>query len=191
MKYVEQLPLILMQALYLHVKDRPGVDLDSVMLKNILGKAHLILILDVHEFLLCFRIIGIDLKLADGGKIGDPLVSDVIGNPVCQKLVSVKQETPLCDPVCLVVELLGEHLVEIAKFLFLKDLCMEPCNTVYGVSGNYRKVSHLDLPVVNDSHLADLLVYIDPGSIAISRLDVLDETAVDLFNYLIYSGKKP
>ena len=64
---VQQLALILMKTLHLYVKNRTGIHFHTVMLQNVIGKAHFILILDIHELLLRYFILGIDLKAADFG----------------------------------------------------------------------------------------------------------------------------
>ena len=185
MKDVHQLSLVLVQSLDLYVKDRTRIDIDSVVLLDILRQAQLILILDVHELLLCLRIICIDFHLRDLRKIGHPFISDMCRYPVCKKLVAVKQETALGDSVGLVVELVREHLIEVLKSLALEDLRMQLSNTVDGVAGNDCQVCHLDLSVVDDCHLGDLVL--------VARellLDLQKEAAVDLFYDLIDSRKQ-
>ncbi len=49
MQDVEELPLVLMQSLYLNIKDRIRVDLDAVVDLDILCKADLVFTLDLHE----------------------------------------------------------------------------------------------------------------------------------------------
>ena len=97
----------------------------------------------------------------------------------------MSKETSLCDTVCFVVELLRHHLIEILQLLILEDLGMKACNTVYRVACNDRKVSHLNLSVIDDCHLFDFLI--------VSRISVLyfnDETTVDLFDDLVYTRKQ-
>ena len=89
MKYVKQLPLVLMKPLYLNIKDRSGIHLDTVILKNIPGKTNLVLILDVHELLLSLFIIGKYLDLIDLGKIGYPVITHSFGNPLGKKRIAV------------------------------------------------------------------------------------------------------
>ena len=127
---VEQLALVLMQTLYLHIEDGSRIHIDAVVLLDILCQTHLVLILDVHKFLLCFLVIRIHSQLLDLGQVGDPLVTDVCRYPVCQQRVSVQQEAALRDTVGLVVEFLREHFIEIMKFLILKDLGMKACYAV-------------------------------------------------------------
>ena len=97
----------------------------------------------------------------------------------------MSKETSLCDTVCFVVELLRHHLIEILQLLILEDLGMKACNTVYRVACNDRKVSHLNLSVIDDRHLLDLL--------EVSRIFLLDlknETTVDLLDDLVDTRKQ-
>ena len=63
---------------------------------------------------------------------------------------------------------------------------MKLCNTVYGMSANDGKVSHLNLSVINDSHFGDFMLSI----LRILTMDILTEAAVDLLNDLIDTWKK-
>ena len=57
MKDVHQLPLILMETFYLYIEDRIWIYIDTVVLLDVFGQTHLVLVLDLPEFLLCFLII--------------------------------------------------------------------------------------------------------------------------------------
>ena len=185
MQDVQKLTFVLMKSLNLYIEDRTWIYLYSVVLQDIFCQTNFVLVFDVHEFLLCFFIININFQFADLRQICDPFRSDMICYPVCKKLVSVKQETSLCDTVCLVVEFLRHHFIEIFQFLFLKDFCMKFCNTVYRVTCNDCKMSHFYLSIIEDCHLLDLVI--------ISRifsLNVKNETAIDLFDDLVYTWKQ-
>ena len=86
------------------------------------------------------------------------LVANVGSYPVCQQRVSVKKESSLGDTVRLVIEFLRHHLIEIFQLLFLQDLGVKLCNTVYGIAGSDGQMSHFYLSVVDDCHFADLLL---------------------------------
>ena len=97
----------------------------------------------------------------------------------------MKQETSLGDAVGLVGELLRVHLIEVAKDVLLKNLCMKSCNTVYMVAADDREICHADLAVVDRSHHAELVV--------VARILCLylgDEAAVDLLCDLVYTRKQ-
>ena len=57
MQNVQQLTLILMQTLYLYIEDGSRINIDSVVLLDVFCKTQLVLILDVHEFLLSLLVI--------------------------------------------------------------------------------------------------------------------------------------
>ena len=185
MKDVHELSLVFMKTFYLNIEDGSRIDIDAVVLLDVLCKTDLVLVLNIHEFLLALLIIHINRKLFNIGEICDPLISDLVGHPVCKQRVAVKQETSLGNTVCFIIKLLRHHLIEVTKLLFLKDLCVKLRNTVYREAADDCKVSHADLSVVNDRHSADLLVVT-----RISLLDLGYKTAVDLLNDLVNTRKQ-
>ena len=52
-----------MKSLNLYIKDRIRININTIMFLDILSKANLILILNLHEILMCLRIINIKHKL--------------------------------------------------------------------------------------------------------------------------------
>ena len=89
MQDVQQLALIFMQSLDLHIENRTGVYLNTVVLQNVFCQTHFVLILDIHELLLCLFIIRIDFQLIDLRQIGDPVVSHMCRYPVRKKRIAV------------------------------------------------------------------------------------------------------
>ena len=158
MKDVHQLSLILMKPLHLHVKDGSGIYFNAVVLFDVFCQTEFILIFDIHKLLLRFFVVRVNLHLADLGKIRDPLVSDMVGNPVGQKRIAVKQESSLGNPVRLVVELPGHHLIEVFQFLLFQNLRVESRDAVYRITGCNRQVRHFYLSVIDDGHLAHFLL---------------------------------
>lgn len=79
-----------MQTLYLYVKDGSWIHFDTVVLTDIFCKANLVLIFDVHEFLLSFFIVRINAKPGKCRQICDPLVSDMIRYPVSQQRICMQ-----------------------------------------------------------------------------------------------------
>ena len=63
------------------------INVDAVVLLDVFCQAQFILVLDVHEFLLALRIIHIYFNFARLRKIGDPLVANLLRDPVCKKRV--------------------------------------------------------------------------------------------------------
>ncbi len=186
MENVQKLSLVLVKPLYLHVKDGPRIYVNAIVLFDIFRKANLVSVFDVHELLLSLLVIHIDFQLGDLGQIGDPLVPDMVCHPFCQQRISVKQETPLSDTVGLVIKLLRHHLVEITELLILQNLCVQGSHAVYGIACRDSQMGHLHLSVIDDRHLADLLLVT-----RVFRFDLLHKSAVDLLHDLIDTGKEP
>ena len=97
----------------------------------------------------------------------------------------MKEESPLRDPVRLVVELLRIHIVEVLQRVVLQYLGMKPCNTVYGIARADSHVCHLDLSVMDDGHAVHLALVIEFPE------DIKAETPVDLLDYVVDTGKEP
>ena len=185
MKYIEKLSLVLMKSLYLNIEYGTRVNLNSVVLLNVLGKSDLVTVLNLHELTSAQLIISIYLELAHLRKVCNPVVANLLCYPVCKKRIAVKKESSLCNAIGLVVELFRHHLIEILKLLLLKNLCVKLCNTVYREARSDCKVSHLNLSVVHDCHLADFLLIA-----RIHGLNLLDKASVNLLDNLVYSRKK-
>ena len=140
---------------------------------------------DIHKLLLSSFVICVNFQLRQFRQICDPAVPDMIGDPGSQQRVGMKEETSLGDTVCLVIEFFRVHLIEISQLLFFQDLCVQLCHTVYRVAAGDSQMSHLHLSVIDNGHLADLLL--------ISRifcLDLLNKSPVDFFNDLVNTGKQ-
>ena len=186
---IHQLTLVFVQTFDLHVKDGSGIHFDAVVLQDIVRKADLVLVLDVHELFPGLLVIHIDPEFPHAGQVSDPLVTDVVCDPVSEQGIGVKQETPLGDTVCLVVELVREHLVEVFQFAVLEDLGVESCDAVDAVAGDDRHIGHADLSVIDNTHAADLLVHVHAG-VVIHPADLVLEAAVDLFHDLVDPGQQ-
>ena len=85
------------------------IDIDAVVLLDVFCKTDLVLVLNIHEFLLALLIIHINRNFFNIGEICD-LISDLVVSPSLQGAVSVKQETSLGDTVCLIIKFLRHHL---------------------------------------------------------------------------------
>ena len=185
MKNVHKLAFVLMQTLYLNVKNRVRIYINAVMLFDVFCQANFIFIFDFHKFLLCLGVICQLSDLFDLRQIGDPAVSGVLGYPVSQERVSVKQETTLCDTIRLIVELLRHHLIEIFQFLLLKDLRMKLCNTINREACYDRHICHTNLSIHKDCHFPYFLFI---SRIRLTNLD--HEAAVNLLYDLINTRKQ-
>ena len=175
-----------MEPFYLHIKNRAGIYIDAIVLFDIFCQAEFILIFNIHKFLAALLILRIDCQLADMGQIRDPLIPYLIGHPLSQKRVAVKQETPLGNSVCLIVEFFRHHLIEIAQFLFLQDFRMEPGYSVYGKSGHNGQMCHLNLAIEDNRHFLYFFIVV-----RILLPNFQQEAAVDLLHNLVDTRKQP
>jgi len=185
MKDVKLLSLVLMKSLNLNIEDRVRIYIDTIVFLDVLSQTNLVLVLNVHELLLSLLVCCVLLQTFKYRKICDPAVADLLCSPVSKQWVCMEKESSLCNTVCLVVELLRTHLVEITKLTLLQDFCMKFSNTVYGVRSGDSKVSHLNLTIIEDSHAANLIL--------VARIHIFNlknESTVDLIYDLIYSRKK-
>ena len=191
MQDIQQLALVFMQSLDLYIKNRTGIHVNAVVLGNVFCQADLVLIFDVHEFLLILVVIHEGLKLFQLGQIRDPFIPQayLIGQPVGQQRIGMDHESPLGNAVGLVVELLREHLIEVLELLLLQDLGMQGCYTVDGIAGHDCHIGHPDLSVIDDVHLFDLFRHVDTG-IVIALVNHALKPAVDLLDDLIDPGQQ-
>ena len=97
----------------------------------------------------------------------------------------MKQETSLSDTVCLVVELLRHHLIEIMQFSFFQNLCMQSGYTIDREACNDRHIRHTYLTFIENRHIADLIILV---RILLFNLD--QETTVNFFHDLINSRQQ-
>ena len=182
---VKKLSLVLMETLDLYIKDGSGIHLYPVVILDIFCQTNLVFILDIHELLLSPGVVSIYLKLLHLVQIGDPLGSDVIRYPLCQKGIAMEQKSPLSDAVGLVIELGRIHIIKVLKGLLFKYLRMKCSHAVYGKAGCDCQMSHLDLAVLDDGHTC--LFALISGELP---LDIQAEAAVDLLNDVVNSGKE-
>ena len=185
MKNIQKLTLVFVKSLYLHIEDRTRIYLYTIVLLDVLRQTNLVLILDVHELLAAQLIICINTQLIDMCQVSDPVIPDLLCYPVCKQWISMKKETSLGNTICLIIELLRHHLIEVLKLLILQDLCMKLGNTIYRKACCDCKMCHLNLSVINDRHLLNLAVVS-----RISSLDLKNKTTVDLFCNLIDTRKQ-
>ena len=174
-----------MQSLYLHVKNRIRINVNTIVLFNIFCKTHLVLALNLHKILLCRRAVSVLRNPLNHRKVHNPILANLIGNPVRKQRICMKKETSLRNAVCLIIELRREHLVEVLQLLVFQDFRMKPCHTVYTVSCNNCQMRHLHLTVGYNCHFLNLV-----SRLMVSVYNIEQETAVNLFNNLINSRKQ-
>ena len=147
MQNIKKLTFVLMETFYLNVKDRARINFNSIMLFNIFCKTYFVLVFNLHKLTSGLFVVRKRSELFNLRQICDPSISDLICNPVCQKRVSVCEESSLCDAVCLVTKFFRHHLIEITELLCFQDICMQLRNAVYRKSRDNSHICHANLTV--------------------------------------------
>ena len=106
MQRVEQLPLVFVDALDLHVEQPAGSMCTPVSSLSSCASRALLRALHREEASCERRIVGEQLQLAQAIEVGDPAVADALGDQRRERGVGVQQPAPRRDAVGLVVEAL-------------------------------------------------------------------------------------
>src|SRR5262249_47813944 len=110
---IEELSLVLMDALHLAVEDGVGVhDLARRSLEPV-GEQGLGLSLGLAELQPEALVLGERLQTTELSQVDDPAIADRSGNRLSERRVGQQQPPARRDPVRLVVEAFGEHLRQI------------------------------------------------------------------------------
>ena len=93
-QHVEQLALVLVDALDLHVEQRIGAHLDAEVGADLGGEALLVVLLDGAELAAEGGILGEGGEARDLAEVGHPALADARGDQRRQRLVDVVQPPP-------------------------------------------------------------------------------------------------
>ena len=135
MESLEKLSLILVQSLNLHVKERVGVNNNSVVLLNILGKILLVVQLNLGELIPERLIIRKGSELFKLSVVLNPTVAYSLADQVRELGVSLIEPSSEGNAVGHVLELVGINAIVILEGLLFKDFGVESGNAVYAVAG--------------------------------------------------------
>ena len=144
MQHVEQLALVLVQALHLHVEDRFPVDRESVLALDVRRELLLVPLLDVAEFGAERFVFGERLQLAQLVQIDGPALADPLGDGGRQQGIGRQKPTARGDAVRLAVEAIRPHLVEVAQQVLLEQLRVQRRDAVDRVGPDHGEVRHPD-----------------------------------------------
>ena len=147
MQNIQQLALIFMQALNLHIEDRIRVNVDAVVLRNIGGKAYLILALDGLQIFQNIRIVAVLEQRLECIRILQEAVADQLFEIRRQLRVRLAQPAPVGDAIGHVHEALRIHVVIVAEDRCLQDLGVELRDAVDHVAAGKAEVCHAHLAV--------------------------------------------
>jgi len=141
---VQELALVFVNTLDLHVKERIGIDVHVLRCLEVLGEAFLVLLLDGHEFLLESGVLGELFELLQIIQVLDPRITNFGRNEVGHGRVCLAHPATRRDAVRLVVELFRPQFVEVLEECGLQEVGVECCHTVHGERTHDGEVSHAD-----------------------------------------------
>ena len=151
MQRVEQLTLVLVQSLDLHVEDGVRVDDDAVRLLDVGCETHLVGALDVGKRPQHVGVAHIAHEILELVRVREPAVPDELGDERRELRVRLRHPAAVSDAVGDVGELLGVHRVVVAEDVVLQDVGVQRADAVDGVRSDEAEIRHLDLPVREDA----------------------------------------
>ena len=149
---VEQLPLVLMQALGLNIKNEGGVHLNALVLLNKVGQAFLILVLDLGKLFPEGLVIGKGLQIAQRFRIVNPLVTNGLADQVRELGVAAHEPAAMGNAVGNGGEFFGHDLRIVVEGVFLQDLPVKLAYAVHGEGHGHTQVGHMHLVVGDNRH---------------------------------------
>ena len=173
---VHQLPLVLVQALDLHVEHEVRVKFHAVVLAHEPGKLLLFQPLDGHE--LVRHVLDVRRQRLERGEVGLETRADAPGDEPGKFRVAQKQPAPLRHAVGDVGEAVGIEFVEAAEHRALEKFGVDLRHAVDRVRGVHGQPRHVRLPVFDDGQAA--CVHAAPGKFLAERLVDADDDAGDL-----------
>ena len=182
MQHVQQLPLVLVDPLDLHVEQHLRIELDPAIALDQRGDAFLVVMLDLHETFAEAGVLRVRAQLFELIEIADPAVADGFGQQFPQARIAVRKPAPRRHPVGDVVEFFRPELVEIVKQSLLEQAGVQRGNAVDRVAADDTEKGHAHhrmLAAGDDLHARAALVVARPAP-----FDLGAEPGVDLANDL-------
>ena len=129
---VQKLPLILVQSLYLHVKDAVRIHRHAVVIINVLGKALFVRFFDLGKFLHHRLVVRV---LHQSGKVCvlNKAVPDQLLDVLRQKRVCFCQPATVRDAVGHVGKASGVEFIHVVEHFLFQDLAVQGGHAVDGV----------------------------------------------------------
>ena len=141
-QHVEQLALVLVDALDLHVEQGAGVQRDVQVLLHPLGQPVLVLLLGMAEGGHERRLRGHGAQGFELGQVAPPAFAQALVEQAGQGRVGLGQPAAGRDAVGLVVEARGEDASEVGKDGLRHQLGVQGRYTVDGMAHQHRQVGH-------------------------------------------------
>ena len=178
MQHVEVLPLVLVNALDLHVEHPVRIEVDAGFGGDVVRQARLVLPLDRPPAPAEFRVIGQGFERPQLGQVDHPAVADRLVEQCAQSGVGQADETARRHTVGLIAEPLRPHLVEVFEDGGLDQFGVHRGNAVDGVTTHRGQIRHPNVPgavLTDDRHPPHTrLVTGEPGT------HFVEEAPVDL-----------
>merc|ERR1719321_1822587 len=142
-EHVQNLSLVLVDALNLDIIQGVSTHLFARDLKDLLLQAELVFGLHLAPLRLKVGVLRAALQALEQGHVRDPLLRPELLREQCPETrVAEGQPPALGDPVGLVLELLGPHIVELLEDGLLDEAAVDGGHPVHSVRGNQREVGH-------------------------------------------------
>ncbi len=174
---VEQLALVGVEALDLHVKEHGAVELLTRGLLDVVGQTALCLGAGVGHLKEEALVVRQLLKLDELRGVVHPAVANGVGDQLGVGRVGLGKEAPGADAVGLVVELLGRERVEVLEDRALENVRVKVGHAVDGVRADDGQIGHAHLAVPEDGRAAQevlpVLAVLREG-IAVAAVDLVD-----------------
>ena len=152
---VEQLALVLMQTLDLHVEHHRRIQLDALMAVNPAAEALLVFLLDCGKLFDKGCVVRKRQQLFQLIKVFAPALADGFIHQLGERRVGQHQPAARRDAVSDRVELLRHDGVVIRKRRVLEDIAVQLGNAVDRVGIRHAHVRHVRLIVSQNRHVAD------------------------------------
>ena len=175
---VQQLSLVLVDALDLAVEDRARIDGDVRGRFQPVRETRLGLRLGLADGVAKARIVGERLQPGEVSEVGDPAVADRLGDAAGQGRVGQQEPAPRRHAVGLVVEALGKQVGQVLHGHGTQQARMDGGDAVGAVRAHDGEVGHPDVAIaalLDEAHL--------PGALALvgkPRPHLIQETLVDI-----------
>ena len=185
----EQLALVGVDSLDVHVEERVGVDVDAHGVLNEAGELDLVGPLDVEKLPLKGRVAGVRLQPAQRLEVREPAPSHPAVDQLGELGVRVQQPTALRYPVGDALEFLGPEVVKISGQLGRDQPRMDLRDAVDGVASEHRDVAHSHLGEARLFEQADAREQRGVARPPLGHL--LQQPAVELVDELEVPRQKP
>ena len=151
-QHIQQLTLVLVQSLYLHVEARLGIEDETRGVLDIIREVAFVLRLNLGELFQHRFVGGILFEFNELGSVADILVADKVGNKPRKPRIGLIEPAAMCDAVGDIGKALGQYFVEVAEYALLDYLAVQRAHAVYAVRADDGEVSHAHLTVADYAH---------------------------------------